>query len=146
MIYFACHNCQEPLDAPESMRGQRIECPACGKLTGVAEPPKTISAMSVVVCPRCQNSALTGYRQGYSAGLGGLGLLGAVVLILIVWGSLFQATPETVFQEIELILIIITWAVVILPFGLMFGFLNAEKPRVLCLNCGHEWRPKQKRK
>ena len=35
MISFRCPICDEPLEAPEALRGENLECPNCGELVGI---------------------------------------------------------------------------------------------------------------
>jgi DNA-directed RNA polymerase subunit RPC12/RpoP len=39
MINFKCHKCDEPLEAPESMIGDTIDCPKCKRTTIIPPHP-----------------------------------------------------------------------------------------------------------
>ena len=37
MIFFECNHCQEPLEAPDSITGQTINCPSCSSTNQVPQ-------------------------------------------------------------------------------------------------------------
>ncbi len=59
MIYFDCSKCGESMEAPESLRGEKLKCPNCGNLQKVAgENPDLMKPLGNVepFCPHCNQS------------------------------------------------------------------------------------------
>jgi len=56
VIHFTCSKCGEAMEAPESIRGENLKCPACGYLQKVAgENPDVMKPLGNVepICPYC---------------------------------------------------------------------------------------------
>lgn len=59
-VKFNCPHCKQPLEAPEEMRGQPIDCPSCNKAftipTPTAPPPQSPATKA---CPFCGEEILS---------------------------------------------------------------------------------------
>jgi DNA-directed RNA polymerase subunit M/transcription elongation factor TFIIS len=56
VIHFTCSKCAQAMDAPESIRGESMECPSCGNLQKVTgENPDLMKPLGNVepICPYC---------------------------------------------------------------------------------------------
>jgi DNA-directed RNA polymerase subunit RPC12/RpoP len=59
MIHFTCSKCGENIEAPESIRGENLKCPKCGRLQRVSgENPDLMKPLGNVepICPYCNKS------------------------------------------------------------------------------------------
>jgi len=59
MIYFACSRCGAGMEAPESLRGEKLKCPSCGHSQKVVgENPDLMKPLGNVeaICPYCSKS------------------------------------------------------------------------------------------
>ncbi|MGB8226673.1 MAG: hypothetical protein WCE45_07430, partial [Sedimentisphaerales bacterium] len=60
MIHFTCSKCGENIEAPESIRGEKLKCPHCGHLQKISgENPDLMKPLGNIepICPYC-NGAL----------------------------------------------------------------------------------------
>jgi len=62
LINFKCTKCNEPLEAPESMAGQAVQCPKCNLYEKVPNPKRTLY-LSIII------SAILAGVVGFTAGV-----------------------------------------------------------------------------
>lgn len=74
-IAFSCPQCEQPLEAPQDMAGETIECPACGQSIQIpAAAAPALEAQQGTPCPSCgsplEGDSVLCLQCGYHVKLG----------------------------------------------------------------------------
>ena len=91
MIKFTCPKCSEPLEAPESLTGQPLQCPQCRRISYVPEKSSNRKKQTVIFLSKIWNNSPPAFRTGF---LTTMGVIAAIMISLFAYNRLIMDSPS----------------------------------------------------